>query len=146
MSIDPLDLEAQICFPLHAASRAVTQAYGELLSESGLTYPQYLVMLVLWQAEQPLTVGELGERLRSDSGTLTPVLKRLEGSGRVARRRSTEDERKVLVSATPEGLRLREELKPVPQKLASLTGLGPDELEQLKGLLGRIMESIDVRS
>ena len=82
-----LDLDAQLCFPLYAATRAVTRRYGELLAEVQLTYPQYLSLLALWEAEEPLSVGELGERLRLDSGTLTPLLKRVESAGLVVRRR-----------------------------------------------------------
>ncbi|MFJ3957470.1 MarR family winged helix-turn-helix transcriptional regulator [Arthrobacter sp. NPDC090010] len=143
MTYEQLDLDAQLCFPLHAASRAVTRAYGELLAESGLTYPQYLVMLALWKEERPLSVGELGERLRLDSGTLTPLLKRLEAAGRLSRHRSPEDERKVLVSLTPEGLTLRDVLAEVPGRLAEIVGLGLEDAEKLRSLLKTVMSSLD---
>ncbi|WP_005035196.1 MarR family winged helix-turn-helix transcriptional regulator [Holophaga foetida] len=99
-------LDEQLCFALYAASRAMTQAYQPFLAPLRLTYPQYVVMLVLWEGDG-LTVSEIGERLRLDSGTLTPLLKRLEGLGYVTRRRSLEDERRVLVSLTEGGLALR---------------------------------------
>jgi len=143
MSYEQLDLDAQLCFPLHAASRAVTRAYGELLAESGLTYPQYLVMLALWKAEGSLSVGELGERLRLDSGTLTPLLKRLEAAGRLTRHRSPEDERRVLVSLTPEGLALRDAVAEVPGRLGEIVGLGREDSEKLKSLLMTVMTSLD---
>ena len=95
---DALALDDQLCFALYAASRAMTARYRPLLDAVGLTYPQYLVMVVLWD-EGPSTVRELGERLRLDSGTLSPLLKRLEGSGLVARERRADDERSVLVTA-----------------------------------------------
>nr|WP_043487088.1 MarR family transcriptional regulator [Holophaga foetida] len=106
MSSDGMRLDEQLCFALYAASRAMTQAYQPFLAPLRLTYPQYVVMLVLWEGDG-LTVSEIGERLRLDSGTLTPLLKRLEGLGYVTRRRSLEDERRVLVSLTEGGLALR---------------------------------------
>src|SRR4051794_3065488 len=97
-----LDLDVQLCFPLYAATRAVTHRYAELLADVELTYPQYLTLLTLWGSSDPMTVGELGARLRLDSGTLTPLLKRLEAAGRVTRRRDPADERRVLVEVTDE--------------------------------------------
>ena len=98
-----LALSAQLCLPLYAASRGVTRRYAEMLAGVGLTYPQYVAMLALWDAATPLTVGEIGERLHLDSGTLTPVLKRLENAGLVARQRDAADERRVLVRVTEDG-------------------------------------------
>jgi len=146
MSIDPLDLEAQICFPLHAASRAVTQAYGELLSESGLTYPQYLVMLVLWEwqqqpPEQP-TVKALGERLALDSGTLTPLLKRLEQMQFIQRQRSARDEREVHLSLSPAGVALREQVGPLKSRLLCDSGFDLQQLTQLRAGLDQLLEQI----
>jgi MarR family transcriptional regulator, organic hydroperoxide resistance regulator len=113
-----LQLDRQLCFALYTASRAIVRAYGPLLEDAGLTYPQYVTMLVLWEdAQRPRTVGELGERLHLDSGTLTPLLKRLAGMGYVTRSRDAEDERRVLVSLTAEGLSLRDRLASVPQAL-----------------------------
>jgi len=98
----PPRLDDQLCFALYAASRAVTRAYGPMLADLGLTYPQFLVMMALWEADG-VTVSQLGRRLRLDSGTLTPLLKRLERSGMLRRQRSTEDERRVLVTLTEDG-------------------------------------------
>ena len=112
-----LDLDVQICFPLYAATRAVTRTYAQLLDEVGLTYPQYLTMLALWGAEQPITVGELGARLRLDSGTLTPLLKRLEAAGHVVRRRDSTDERRVLLEVSDEGWEMRDRVAHVPGAL-----------------------------
>ena len=137
-----LDLDRQICFPLYAATRAVTRRYTDLLTEVGLTYPQYLVMLALW-TDGALSVGELGRRLRLDSGTLTPLLKRLEASGRVERRRDTHDERRVVVSPTPEGERLRGDVAGVPLEVARSIGLGLDEFTQLHHLLSAVIENLD---
>ena len=137
-----LDLDVQLCFPLYAATRAVTRRYADLLSDVGLTYPQYLTMLALW-ASSPLTVGELGERLRLDSGTLTPLLKRLEAAGHVVRRRDAEDERRVIVQPTEQGWALRDQVAGVPLELASSMGLTIEEALQLGGLLGKLLENLD---
>lgn len=108
-----LRLDHQVCFSLHAASRAFGGVYRDALKGLGLTYPQYLVMLVLWEhGSQP--VKTIGERLRLDSGTLSPLLKRLESAGLVRRERSTEDERSVTIHLTPAGDELREQALPVP--------------------------------
>src|ERR1700730_17814752 len=96
-----LELDRQLCFALYTASRAVVRSYAPLLEDAGLTYPQYITMLVLWEApERPRSVGELGERLHLDSGTLTPLLKRLESTGHVSRSRDGQDERRVRVTLT----------------------------------------------
>src|SRR5438876_12168162 len=113
-----LELDRQLCFALYAASRAVTRAYGPLLVEVGLTYPQYATMLALWDApERPVSVGELGSRLHLDTGTLTPLLKRLEALGFVSRTRDGADERRVLVDVTDRGTALRDEVASVPGRL-----------------------------
>ncbi|HUQ04731.1 MAG TPA: MarR family transcriptional regulator [Kofleriaceae bacterium] len=125
-SDDALLLDQQLCFALYSASRAVTRAYAAILEPLGLTYPQYLVMLVLWQ-EKSASVKVLGERLALDSGTLTPLLKRLEQHGLVTRRRDTADERVVVVELTAEGQKLRTKAKRVPTELACATGF---DLEQ----------------
>lgn len=138
-----LALDNQLCFPLYAATRAVTQAYADLLAEAGLTYPQYLSMLALWDATEPLTVGELGKRLRLDSGTLTPLLKRLEAAGHVVRRRDPDDERRVLIEVTPEGWELREQVTEVPGHLVRTTGLSAKDGAQLRRLLGALLENLD---
>ncbi len=121
---DPLALDAQLCFALYAAQRAMTRAYAPLLAPLGLTYPQYLVMLVLWEADGA-AVHELGLRLALDSGTLTPLLKRLEARGWVARRRDTADERVVRIHLTAAGRALRLEARTVPIALACRAGFDP---------------------
>jgi len=138
-----LALDLQLCFPLYAASRAVTRTYGELLAESGLTYPQYLVMLALWEADEPMTVGSVGVRLRLDSGTLTPLLKRLESSGHVARRRDPEDERRVLLDVTDAGWALREQVADVPSRLGKAMALSEGELVSLREQLDRLLDHLE---
>ena len=141
-----LDLDAQLCFPLYAASRAVTRAYGPLLGEFGLTYPQYLTLLALWDDGEPMSVGDLGRRLRLDSGTLTPVLKRLEQSGFVTRRRDSDDERRVLVTVTAAGLDLQDQVSDVPSRLVESLGLNATESRQLRRLLDGLLDRLDGQS
>jgi DNA-binding MarR family transcriptional regulator len=138
---DPLNLDLQLCFPLYAAARAVTQAYAPLLSKLGLTYPQYLVMLVLWETDG-VTVKELGERLFLDSGTLTPLLKRLEAQGMVKRERSTEDARSVRVHLTSPGRALRRRAVSVPEAMVCKMGLSLEELSRLRGDVQRLFEAL----
>ncbi len=135
---DSLKLENQLCFPLYAASREITKAYKPFLDPLHLTYTQYIVMLVLWE-ESSLTVKELGERLRLDSGTLTPLLKKLEQHGLVARRRSTSDERVVYIDLTEEGLNLRDEALAVPQQMQRCVTLSEEEAMQLYQLLYKML-------
>src|SRR6478609_1744136 len=119
-------LDRQVCFALYSASRAATAVYRPVLDELGLTYPQYLVMLVLWESE-PRGVKELGGELGLDSGTLSPLLKRLESLGFVERRRSGEDERRVEVFLTAAGTALSARATGIPQRLADAAGLsGPE--------------------
>jgi DNA-binding MarR family transcriptional regulator len=138
-----LELDLQLCFPLYAASRAVTRAYAPLLAEVGLTYPQYLTMLALWSAPAEQTVGDLGRRLRLDSGTLTPLLKRLEAAGLVTRRRDADDERRVVVSLTPAGEALQDDVAHVPAAIVGRLGLPAQDLIALRGLLDRLLDAID---
>lgn len=128
-SDDPLLLDRQVCFPLYAATNLLTRMYGPVLAELGLTYPQYLVLLVLWE-QSPQTVGSLGARLYLDSGTLTPLLKRMEAAGLVTRQRDPQDERRVLIDLTPDGRALRERALSVPETLTG--GQHPDGIEQLR--------------
>jgi DNA-binding MarR family transcriptional regulator len=114
---DHLRLDEQLCFPLYAAAHAIVRTYRPLLEPLGLTYPQYLVMLALWESA-PLSVGEIGERLLLDSGTLTPVLKRLESAGLVRRQRDPEDERRVVIDLRVDGHRLKAKARTVPEALA----------------------------
>lgn len=138
-----LDLDAQICFPLYAATRAVNHTYGRLLADAGLTYPQYLTMLALWGADQPLTVGEVGARLRLDSGTLTPLLKRLEAAGHVVRRRDPADERRVLLEVSEEGWELRDRVAHVPGDLVRSLSMSAKEGAELRRLLKKLLENLD---
>ncbi|MFJ4675115.1 MarR family winged helix-turn-helix transcriptional regulator [Kitasatospora sp. NPDC088783] len=139
---DLLLLDQQICFSLNAASRAFGGVYRTALKDLGLTYPQYLVMLVLWE-HGSLPVKQLGERLRLDSGTLSPLLKRLEAAGLVTRERSPEDERSVIVTPTPAGLALREGALAVPRRILAAAGLPLDELRSLRELLTRVTANLD---
>ncbi len=111
-----LQLDTFFCFQLYAASRALTARYRPLLEPLGLTYPQYLVMVVLWEKDSP-NVKQLGEKLFLDSGTLTPLLKKLEGQGLVVRRRAAADERQVIIDLTPRGRELRQIAEGVPAAL-----------------------------
>ena len=116
MDDNSLLLENQLCFPLYAAAKEVLNRYKPMLDEIGLTYTQYIVMMVLWEDKQ-LSVSGLGERLHLDSGTLTPLLKRLEAGGLVERRRDPDDERRVIVALTDKGRALREQAVAIPEKL-----------------------------
>ncbi|WP_089157370.1 MarR family winged helix-turn-helix transcriptional regulator [Micromonospora sp. NBS 11-29] len=140
---DDLVLRRQVCFALYAASRALTDVYRPILDEHGLTYPQYLVLLVLWErGDEAPTVSALGARLRLDSGTLSPLLKRLEAAGLVARSRSAADERRVEVRLTARGRALRERMDEVPMRVAVATGLTEAELVALRDTLTRVTETI----
>lgn len=138
---EQLKLENQLCFPLYAAARAVVGKYGPLLKELGLTYTQYIVMMVLWENDG-VSVRSLGEKLHLDSGTLTPLLKKLENIGYVTRKRSEEDERVVLVSLTETGRGLKEKAAEVPGEVASCVPLTPEEAAALYGLLYKIIDNV----
>src|ERR1044072_1546566 len=129
-----LRLDRQICFSLNAASRAFGSVYRVILKDLGITYPQYLVMLVLWEQGE-LPVKKLGEHLRLDSGTLSPLLKRLETAGLVRRERSARDERSVEVRLTEEGLALRERAVQVPRRIVAATSFDVDEIRALRARL-----------
>lgn len=139
---DWLRLDQQICFSLNAASRAFNGIYRVVLKDLGLTYPQYLVMLVLWEHGE-LPVKKLGERLRLDSGTLSPLLKRLEAAGLVRRERSARDERSVEVRLTAQGVALRERAGEVPRRIAGATGLDLAEIQDLGARLNRLTAALD---
>jgi MarR family transcriptional regulator, organic hydroperoxide resistance regulator len=134
---DFLRVENQLCFSLYAASRAMTSAYQPLLEAFGLTYPQYLVMLVLWE-EDGVKVSRIGERLCLDSATITPLLKRLEARGVLTRRRNKSDERVVEIFLTEEGLTLKKKAEGVPREIFCRTGLSLDELSTLRRKLQEI--------
>jgi DNA-binding MarR family transcriptional regulator len=139
-----LELDRQLCFALYAASRAVVRAYGPLLEDVGLTYPQYVTMLALWQEpDQARSVGELGERLHLDSGTLTPLLKRLTAMGFVTRSRDADDERRVLVSLTRDGLALRDRVAAVPESLLACLGMDGSGAAALRDQLTALTASLE---
>lgn len=142
---DWLALDRQLCFALYASSLAMTKLYKPMLDPLGLTYPQYLVMLVLWQ-EDGLGVGEIGERLALDSGTLTPLLKRLEQAGLLTRLRDAADERRVRVALSPAGRALRRRAAAVPRAIAQASGCTLGELSgltaQLQGLRQRLADAL----
>lgn len=129
-----LSLENQLCFAVYATGHAFQRAYRPLLSELGLTYPQYLVMMVLWEGK-PLTVNEIGGRLGLDSGTLSPLLKRLEAAGYIRRQRGRDDERRVDVALTEQGRAARARARDVAASMALKTGCN---LEQAQLLLGEL--------
>jgi DNA-binding MarR family transcriptional regulator len=138
---EQLALDRQLCFALYAASRAVVRTYGPLLDAVGLTYPQYVALLALWdEPDRPVTVGQLGRCLHLDTGTLTPLLKRLEGLGYVRRTRDVTDERRVLVELTAEGLALRDEVAGVPGALLAESGL---DLATAQALRRQLVELTD---
>ncbi|MET8138126.1 MarR family transcriptional regulator [Streptomyces sp. NPDC005251] len=132
-------LDDQLCFALYAAQRAVTAAYRPLLEDLGLTYPQYLVLLVLWERGET-TVKELGTALHLDYGTMSPLLKRLESAGLVRRERSAHDERSVRVALTGRGEVLRERAEEVPQALLTATGMSEADVTRLREELRRLTE------
>lgn len=144
-----LALDRQLCFALYASSLAMTKLYKPLLEPLGLTYPQYLVMLVLWEHDG-LGVGEIGERLALDSGTLTPLLKRLEQAGLLSRLRDAADERRVRVALSAEGRALRRRAAAVPQAIAEASGCSLGELSeltaQLQGLRRRLADAASALS
>jgi MarR family transcriptional regulator, organic hydroperoxide resistance regulator len=134
-------LEDQLCFALYAASRAMTARYRPLLDAIGLTYPQYLVMMLLWE-EDNQTVGQLGARLSLDSGTLSPLLKRLTTAGLVTRHRRVEDERSVAIALTDAGRALREEADAISQEIICALDLDRAEFADLKAKLNLITERV----
>ncbi|SOY70783.1 MarR family winged helix-turn-helix transcriptional regulator [Cupriavidus taiwanensis] len=139
---DWLLLDHQLCFALYSSSLAMTKLYKPLLSELGLTYPQYLVMLVLWETET-LSVSELGNRLALDSGTLTPLLKRLAVSGLVTRTRDAADERRVLVSLTDAGRALRRRAEGIPEQMLCATQCPVEEIQALTRRLHALRSTLE---
>lgn len=133
----PGRLDDQLCFALYAASRSITSAYREGLAELGLTYPQFVTLLVLWETDD-ITVKELGRRLHLDSGTLSPLLKRLESLGLVTRHRASDDERRVHVRLTPSGHEMQAPVLHVQQDVASSLEITEDEASTLRTLARRL--------
>ena len=135
---DALKLKNQICFPLYACSKEIVKAYKPYLDELDLTYTQYITMMVMWEHKE-LKVKEVGEYLFLDSSTLTPLLKRLEEKGYVTRRRSSEDERDLIVTITDSGEALKEKAVKVPEKLAACVDLNPQKAQALYALLYEVI-------
>jgi DNA-binding MarR family transcriptional regulator len=138
-----LKLGDQLCFALYDASRAVIRAYGPLLGEVGLTYPQYLVMLVLWETDGPLPVGRLGSSLHLENGTLTPLLKRLEQQGLVSRTRDPNDDRRVLIALTSRGNELRTRVAAIPAQVFACCAMDPEAAGLLRQTLTELARSLD---
>ena len=138
---DCLKLENQLCFPLYACSKEVIRRYKPYLDKLDLTYTQYIAMMVMWEKKE-VTVKELGEYLYLDSGTLTPLLKKLEEKKYVVRNRSKEDERNLIVSVTEEGERLKEQAVEVPESLSACVNMKPQEAQQLYQLLYKLLDRL----
>lgn len=138
---DMLKLENQLCFPLYACSKEVVRRYKPLLDPLDLTYTQYITMMVLWEVKS-ITVKDLGERLWLDSGTMTPVLKKLELKGYVSRERSADDERSVLITVTDKGEELKKEAKHIPIALGECVKLSKEEAIQLHALLYKVLSGL----
>ena len=138
---DPLLLKYQLCFPLYACARETIKLYKPHLDELGLTYTQYIAMMVLWE-KKAVTVKELGAELYLDSGTLTPLLKKMEAKGLLTRRRSADDERSLIVTLTPEGEALKERALQVPQEMIKYFRLDREEGQMLYKLLYKLLDSM----
>jgi MarR family transcriptional regulator, organic hydroperoxide resistance regulator len=138
-------LEDHLCFSLYACSRAIFRLYRPHLDELNLTYPQYLVLLVLWERKQS-TVKELGELLGLDSGTLTPMLKRMEAAGLVKRKRSAEDERVVMITITEEGHLLKEKAVCIPRALLESIGMTEEEVLTINSLIKKLLQEVNTAS
>jgi DNA-binding MarR family transcriptional regulator len=139
--LKPLKLSDQLCFSVYAVSRLITSQYQPILASLDLTYPQYLVMLLLWE-HQTLSVKELGQQLLLDSGTLTPLLKRLEAKHLIRRQRSKEDERIVNIVLTTAGQQLQQQAADVPEQIACSMGFSEKEYKTLKPMMDRIIERV----
>ena len=142
---DCLKLKSQLCFPLYACSKEIIRRYKPFLDEVDLTYTQYITMMALWE-NKSMNVRELGLALFLDSGTLTPVLKKLENKGYLERNRSKEDERNLIVSVTEKGWKLREEALSIPQSMSSCVNLEPQEAAELYRLLYKILGAQEQKS
>ncbi|MBR2258015.1 MAG: MarR family transcriptional regulator [Blautia sp.] len=138
---DPLSLDSQLCFPLYAAARKVVALYTPYFKPLGLTYTQYIALMALWQ-EHTISVKDLGQKLCLDSGTLTPLLKKMEAAGYVTRKRSQEDERLVMITITGQGMSLKERVADIPAKIGSCIPLETDEAIQLYTLLYKLLANI----
>ncbi len=135
-------LENQICFPLYAASRLIIKKYNPLLESFKITYTQYLVLMVLWE-NNGISVSELGEKLYLDSGTLTPVLKKMESSELLKRERSNKDERSVIVTLTPQGKSLKKRLKDIPNKMGVCINAPNEDIIKLRTMLQNFIKNME---
>ena len=145
LGVATIGIDGQLCFALYSASRAMTAAYRPILADMNLTYPQYLVLLVLWEDEH-VTVGRLGERLQLDSGTLSPLLKRLEANGFVRRERSRDDERLVEVTLTAAGRRLEKKAQCIPGELFTATGMSEKQAADLRDAVRQLTDALNASS
>ena len=141
MIYENLKLDNQLCFALYSATHALTRAYRNALESTGITYTQYLVLLALWENNQ-LTVKSVADRLDLDSASLTPILKRLEAAGFLTRLRNKSDERVVEITLTDKGQALQDEVANIQKRVACQTGLPPDEFDQLKHSLHKLVETM----
>lgn len=137
---NPLSIDNQLCFPLYAAAKEVVKKYTPYLKPLGLTYTQYITMMIMWE-EKEVTAAHLGERLHLDSGTLTPMLKKMEQGGLITRQRSSVDERNLVVSITQQGEDLRRKALKVPAQMAQCVNLTAEEATTLYGLLYKILDN-----
>ncbi|WP_332018596.1 MarR family winged helix-turn-helix transcriptional regulator [Kaistella sp.] len=134
----------QLCFPLYVIAKEITGLYRPLLEELDITYPQYLVMMVLWE-HQRLTVNQIGEKLFLDSGTITPILKRLEAKSYIVRQRKIEDERVVEISLTDEGERLQDKACLIPEKMNDRLNLSETDVQELKQAISKLLDKINIK-
>lgn len=145
MDYESLKLDNQLCFALYACSKEVTRVYKPVLDKFGITYTQYITLLVLWEQDN-ITVKELGNKLHLDSGTLTPLLKKLENMGLLQRTRDTEDERNVYIKLTEKGLNMKEDALEVPSKMFCSTGISMEEAVDLREKLKVLLNNLDERA
>lgn len=143
MAYEQLKLENQLCFPVYAASRLITREYQPFLDKLEITYPQYLVLMVLWEKDS-LSVNEITEKLILNTNTITPILKRMEAQGIITRKRSEEDERRVIITLTPKGKQLQSEASSIPEKLVERLVSEKVSLEELKILKDQLYKIIDL--
>jgi DNA-binding MarR family transcriptional regulator len=139
---DNLLLEKQLCFRIYSLNKLMCRLYAPILKELALTYPQYLAMLVLWQHKDGISVKALGSQLDLDSGTLSPLLKRMEVQGFLTRARQSKDERIVIIQLTQQGLSLQKDAVHIPEKMLAVTGLTPEKLKDLTLELDRLITNI----
>ena len=140
---DCLKLENQLCFPLYACSKEIVRKYKPFLDKLDLTYTQYITMMALWEKKE-INVKNLGNILFLDSGTLTPVLKKLEGKGYIERHRASEDERNLIIKITQKGFDLRRRAKTIPEKMGACVNVTPEDAQKLYEILYKILGNINV--